>query len=71
MRVLLVEDEAQIAGFVARGLREQGYAVDVAGDGDEALGWPSVAGADNYRIKPFAYLNLIGANGSMLEIPLR
>jgi two-component system copper resistance phosphate regulon response regulator CusR len=37
MRVLLVEDEARVAGFVARGLRENAYAVDVATDGDAAL----------------------------------
>ena len=46
MRVLLVEDEAQIADFIARGLSEQGYAVDVAYDGDEALHWPDVAEFD-------------------------
>jgi DNA-binding response OmpR family regulator len=37
MRVLLVEDDPQIAGFIARGLRGHSYAVDVAGDGEEAL----------------------------------
>jgi DNA-binding response OmpR family regulator len=37
MRLLLVEDEARMARFIARGLREQAYAVDVAVDGDEAL----------------------------------
>ena len=37
MRVLLVEDEPRVAGFVAKGLREQTYAVDVARDGEEAL----------------------------------
>ena len=37
MRILLVEDEARVAGFVAKGLREQSYAVDVAGDGESAL----------------------------------
>jgi len=37
VRVLLVEDETRVAGFVARGLREHSYAVDVAGDGDAAL----------------------------------
>ncbi len=46
MRVLLVEDEARIADFVARGLTEQGYAVDVAVDGDEALHWADVAEFD-------------------------
>jgi DNA-binding response OmpR family regulator len=37
MRVLLVEDDARIAHFVAKGLREQTYAVDVATTGEEAL----------------------------------
>ena len=46
MRVLVVEDETRIADFVARGLRERGYAVDVASTGDEALDWTDVAGYD-------------------------
>jgi len=46
MRVLVVEDERRIADFVCRGLSEQGYAVDVAYDGDEALHWPDVAEFD-------------------------
>src|ERR1700722_2141695 len=37
MRLLLVEDDARIARFVAKGLREQAYAVDVATNGDDAL----------------------------------
>jgi DNA-binding response OmpR family regulator len=37
MRVLLVEDEPRMASLVARGLREQSYAVDVASDGEQAL----------------------------------
>jgi two-component system copper resistance phosphate regulon response regulator CusR len=37
MRLLLVEDDARIARFVAKGLREQAYAVDVASTGEEAL----------------------------------
>jgi DNA-binding response OmpR family regulator len=37
MRLLLVEDDARIARFVAKGLREQAYAVDVASTGDDAL----------------------------------
>jgi two-component system copper resistance phosphate regulon response regulator CusR len=37
VRILLVEDEARLAAFVARGLREQSYAVDTASDGGEAL----------------------------------
>jgi DNA-binding response OmpR family regulator len=37
MRLLLVEDEARIAHFVAQGLREESYAVDVVGNGKDAL----------------------------------
>ena len=37
MRALIVEDDATIADFVARGLREAGFAVDIAADGEEAL----------------------------------
>ncbi|HLK05473.1 MAG TPA: response regulator transcription factor [Candidatus Acidoferrum sp.] len=37
MRILLVEDDVRIARFVAKGLREQAYAVDVATTGDDAL----------------------------------
>jgi DNA-binding response OmpR family regulator len=37
MRLLVVEDEADLAEAVARGLRRDGYAVDVAGDGELAL----------------------------------
>jgi DNA-binding response OmpR family regulator len=37
MRALLVEDDDTIAEFVARGLREAGFAVDREGDGDAGL----------------------------------
>ena len=37
MRVLVVEDHAELAGSVARVLRRDGIAADVAGDGEEAL----------------------------------
>src|SRR5215468_2136312 len=37
MRVLLVEDDSRIARFVAKGLREQTYAVDVSTTGEDAL----------------------------------
>lgn len=37
MRILLVEDERKVASFVARALREQAYAVDVAETGQRAL----------------------------------
>jgi DNA-binding response OmpR family regulator len=37
MRVLVAEDEKGVADFLRQGLREAGYAVDVARDGTEAL----------------------------------
>jgi len=37
VRVLVVEDEVKMAGLLKRGLEEEGYAVDTAGDGREAL----------------------------------
>ena len=37
MRVLVVEDEQDLADAIAAGLRREGYAVDLAHAGDEAL----------------------------------
>jgi two-component system OmpR family response regulator len=37
VRVLLIEDDKKIAGFVARGLREAGFVTDVASDGNSGL----------------------------------
>ena len=37
MRLLLVEDDVDVARFIRKGLMEQSYAVDVAGDGENAL----------------------------------
>src|SRR5258708_35189274 len=36
LRILLAEDEAAAARMLSQGLREQTYAVDLAGDGEEA-----------------------------------
>ena len=37
MRLLLVEDEKKVASFVKKGLEEEGYAVDLALDGEAGL----------------------------------
>ncbi|MDD2902535.1 MAG: response regulator transcription factor [Syntrophales bacterium] len=37
MRILVVEDEKKLAGFIKKGLEEEGYALDVAHDGQEGL----------------------------------
>ena len=59
MRVLVVEDEADLADAVARGLRREGYAVDVAYDGDEALDKAAVNAYDLVCLD----LNLPGIDG--------
>lgn len=37
MKLLLIEDEEDLANALAKGLQKQGYLVDVANDGEEAL----------------------------------
>jgi DNA-binding response OmpR family regulator len=37
MRILITEDEKDLAEALARGLRQQGYAADIAYDGEQAL----------------------------------
>ncbi len=37
MRLLVVEDEKKVAGFIKKGLEEEGYVVDLASDGEKGL----------------------------------
>ena len=46
MRLLLVEDDAKVAGFVRKGLTEEGFVVDHAGDGASGLALASSAAYD-------------------------
>ena len=46
VRVLLVEDDPTIAGFVEKGLKEAGFVVDVAGDGRAGLTQALAGGHD-------------------------
>jgi len=46
MRVLVVEDEPKMATLVARGLREEGHAADVAARGEDALWMANAAPYD-------------------------
>src|SRR5881409_3771889 len=48
MRILVVEDEKKTAAFLAKGLRESGFAVDVASDGE--------TGSEQARAKKFDLL---------------
>jgi two-component system copper resistance phosphate regulon response regulator CusR len=67
MRVLLVEDEEKVARFVARGLKAERYAVDVAIDGNNGLD----------HIRSYSYdliildLNLPGMSGTELLKQIR
>jgi DNA-binding response OmpR family regulator len=36
MKILVVEDDRKVAGFIEQGLKEEGYVVDIASDGEEA-----------------------------------
>jgi two-component system, OmpR family, response regulator len=47
MRVLVVEDDEKIASFVIKGLKQNGYAVDQASDGEQGL---DLASAINYDL---------------------
>lgn len=46
MRILLVEDEPRAAQILAKGLREEAYAVDVAVDGERAVYQASISDFD-------------------------
>ncbi len=46
MRILVVEDQRKIAAFLRRGLEEEGYAVDLAADGEEGLDFATSAEYD-------------------------
>jgi two-component system OmpR family response regulator len=59
MRVLVVEDEVRMAALIKRGLEEDGYAVDVAADGTDAI-WQ--AGEFDYDVVVLDVM-LPGADG--------
>jgi two-component system, OmpR family, response regulator len=46
MRILVVEDDDEIAAIIERGLNEAGHAVDVTDDGDDALAWTLIVEYD-------------------------
>ena len=67
MRVLLVEDEKNVAAFIKKGLEEEFYTVDVAEDGDDGL---LMALSSDYDLMIFDIM-LPGMNGIELCRKLR
>lgn len=67
MRILVVEDEVELAGALQRGLRREGYAVDVAYRGDDALDKLSYTIYDLVCLD----LNLPGADGREVAKSIR
>ena len=51
MRVLVIEDDRKIASFIVNGLKQSGFAVDHASDGEEGL---ALALTDRRTIKAHA-----------------
>ena len=52
MRILVTEDEKDLADALAKGLERQGYAVDVAYDGEESLRLAEVNNYDLLALDP-------------------
>ena len=67
MKLLVVEDDAKVASAVARGLRAEGFTVEVAADGDEGL-WRATEGT--YELIVLDVM-LPGTNGYRLCAALR
>jgi two-component system OmpR family response regulator len=65
MRVLVVEDDPKIASFVTKGLKQSGFAVDQAGDGEDALALASATPYDaavvDVMLPKLDGLGLVGA----------
>jgi len=75
MRFLLVEDDVALGKSLARGLREQAYAVDVAVDGEEALYLASISPYDAIildinipKVDGLTVCRTIRGNGSAVRI---
>lgn len=67
MKLLVVEDDAKVAAAVTRGLRAEGFTVEVAADGDEGL-WLATEGRYDLILLD---IMLPGVNGYRLCAELR
>lgn len=67
MKLLVVEDDVKVASAVARGLRAEGFTVEVSGDGDDGL-WRATEGSYDLILLD---IMLPGVNGYRLCAELR
>ncbi len=67
MRLLLVEDEKKVSAFIKKGLEEEGYAVDLASDGEEG----QFMGLDGVHDLIILDINLPGKDGLSVLQELR
>ncbi|UCG12900.1 MAG: response regulator, partial [Deltaproteobacteria bacterium] len=67
MRILLVEDEKKVSSFIKKGLQEEGYAVDLASDGETGL----LMGLDGVHDLIILDINLPKKNGLSVLQELR
>jgi heavy metal response regulator len=67
MRLLVVEDEKKVSGFIKKGLEEEGYAVDLASDGRTGL----QMGMDRVHDLIILDINLPGMDGLSILHELR
>jgi two-component system, OmpR family, response regulator len=67
MKLLVIEDDAKLAAALRRGLEAEGYAVEVAGDGDDGL-WRATEGAFDLVVLD---IMLPGRNGYRVCADLR
>ncbi|MDJ0621722.1 MAG: response regulator transcription factor [Desulfocapsaceae bacterium] len=75
MRILLIEDDDKIASFIRKGLREAGYIVDIAQEGEEglamALGLPYDAAVVDIMLPGLDGLSIIERmRGQKVETPV-
>jgi len=67
MRLLVIEDEKKVAGFIGKGLEEEGYVVDITFNGEEGL---SLALQRDYQVI-ILDINLPGLDGLSVLKKLR
>jgi two-component system OmpR family response regulator len=75
MRLLVVEDETRLATLLQQGLQEEGFAVDTAASGEDALGWIASTSYDLILldlmlpdISGFAFCRQLRAHGNTTPI---